>query len=45
MTQANFQLVMRMCLGARMNERVDSDKKLSKHNYGARNGYSMETVC
>ena len=31
-TEADLQLVMRMCLEVRMNERVELDKRLSKYN-------------
>ena len=36
MIEANLQLVIRMGLGTRMNERVKSDVRLSKYNYGSR---------
>ena len=42
MIVADLQLVMRMCLGTRMNERVESDARLSKYDYGSRKGYSIE---
>ena len=40
--EAVLQLVMRACLGIRMNERVELDNRLSKHNYGSRKAYSIE---
>ena len=33
---------MRMCVGSRINERVDSDVRSSKHNYGSRKVHSIE---
>ena len=36
MIEADLQLVMRTFLGVRMNERVCSDKRSSKQNYGSR---------
>ena len=42
MIEVDLQLVMRMCLGARMNEIVGSDKRASKYNYGSRKGHSIE---
>ena len=39
---ACLQLVMRTCLGSRMNERVDSDARISKYDYGSSWGHSIE---
>ena len=33
MIEAGLQLVMRMCLGTRINEKVESDVRISIHNY------------
>ena len=42
MIEADLQLVMRACLGCRMNERVETDKIVSKYNYGSRKGSFIE---
>ena len=42
MIEADLELVMRMCLGSRTNERVESDVRLSKHDCGSRKGCSTE---
>ena len=44
MIEANLQLVMRMFLGSRMNERIETDARMSKHNYGSRSGHSIKNV-
>ena len=44
MIEADLQLVMRICLGSRMNERIETDARISKYNYGSRSGYSIENV-
>ena len=33
MIEADLQLVMRTCLGSRMNERVETDVRISKYYY------------
>ena len=35
---------MRACIGSRMNERLDSNYRTSKDNYGSRKGHSIENV-
>ena len=42
MIEAGLQLVMRMCLGTRINEKAESDVRISMHNYGSRKGCSIE---
>ena len=42
MIEADLQLVMRMHLGSRMNERFDSDNRALKYDHGSRKGHSME---
>ena len=43
MIEADLQLVMRMCLGStRMNERFESDERVSKYNHGSRKGCYIE---
>ena len=42
MIEANLQLVMRILLGSRMNERIETDARVSKCNYGSRSGHSIE---
>ena len=42
MIEADLQLVMRTFLGARMNEKVELDNRVSKCNYGSRKGCSIE---
>ena len=44
MIEADLQLVMRMLLGSRMNERIETDARASKHNYGSRSGCSIENA-
>ena len=44
MIEVDLQLVIRMHLRGRMNERVESDKRVSKHNYGSRKGHYMENA-
>ena len=44
MIEAELQLVMRTCLGSRMNERVESVNRVSKNNHGTRKGCSTENV-
>ena len=38
MIEADMQLVMRMRLGTRMNERAESDFRISKYEHGSRKG-------
>ena len=42
MIEADLQLVMRKHLGIRMNERVETDLRMSKYNCGSRTGCSIE---
>ena len=44
MIEANLQLVMRIFLGSRINERIENDARISKRNYGSRSGYSIENA-
>ena len=44
MIEADLQFSIRMFLGTRMNERVESDVRLSKCDYGSRKGCSIENV-
>ena len=44
MIEADLQLVMRIFLGSRMNERIETDVRISKYNYGSRSGYSIENA-
>ena len=44
MIVADLQLVMRMFLGSRMNERIETDDRTSKHDCGSRSGYSIKNV-
>ena len=44
MIKADLQLVMRMFLGSRMNERIENDARISKYNCGSRSGYSIENA-
>ena len=44
MIEADLQLVMRMHLWGWTNERVESDKRSSKQNYGSREGHSIENA-
>ena len=42
MIEICLQLVMRACLGGRMNESLDTDKRVSKYNYESRKGHYIE---
>ena len=42
MIEADLKLVMWMFLGTRMNDILESDVRLSKHDYGSRKGHSTE---
>ena len=44
MIEVDLQLVMRTCLGSRMNERIESDARLSKYKYGSRKVHSIENA-
>jgi hypothetical protein len=44
MIEADLQLVMRVFLGIRMNDRIEMDSRVSKYNYGSRKGYSIENA-
>ena len=44
MIEVDLQLVTQMLLGSRMNERIEIDVRMSKHNYGSINGYSIENA-
>ena len=44
MIEADLQLVMRTCLGVRMDDRVETDSRVSKCNHGSRKGHSIENA-
>ena len=44
MIEVDLQLVTQMLLGSRMNERIETDVRMSKHNYGSINGCSIENA-
>ena len=44
MIEVDLQLVMITCLGSRMNERVESDARLSKYKHGSRKLHSIENA-
>ena len=44
MIEVDLQLVMRTCLGSRMNERIESDARLSKYKHGSRKIHSIENA-
>ena len=44
MIEADMQLIMRGLLAEIMNDKVEEDKRLSKHDHGSRRGHSIETT-
>ena len=39
--EANFQLIMRIFLGYRMDQSIENDIRISKFNFDSRKGYSI----
>ena len=39
--EANFQLIMRIFLGYRMDQSIENDIRISKSNFDSRKGYSI----
>ena len=42
--EADLQLLMRIYIGGRNNEKIESNARLSKFNYGSRSNYLIETA-
>ena len=42
--EADLQLLMRIFLRLRIEENYEDDKRMSKHNYGSRKFYSIESL-
>lgn len=41
---ADFQLLLRINVGLRNNEKIEKDDRTSKFNYRSRQGYSIEII-